>query len=174
MNIKEAAGHLGISVKTLERRIADGDISVAYVPGATGKQRTFDRAELDRFKQAEADKLVATSYVARPRVAPVVSDASDSPAMLQRLNGGHNSGALFELVAAIEQATATVSALRADAAAVPLADKLTLSLVEAAQLSGLSRGHLREAITGKKLKARIIGRGWKVKRSDLDKYVSRL
>ena len=50
MNIKEAAEHLGISVKTLERKVAGGDLAVAYVPGATGKQRTFDRAELDRFK----------------------------------------------------------------------------------------------------------------------------
>jgi excisionase family DNA binding protein len=170
MTIKEAAEYLGVSVKTLERRIALGDISVAYVPGTTGKQRTFDRTELDRFKQAEAEKMVATTYVARPRVAPVVSDAP-APAMLQRLERGNNSGALLELVAAIEQARAQVPpALTVS----DLAHKLTLSLVEAAQLSGLSRGHLREAITEKKLKARIIGRGWKIKRDDLDLYVKKL
>jgi excisionase family DNA binding protein len=45
--------------------------------------------------------------------------------------------------------------------------------MEAAQLSGLSRGHLREAIEEKKLKARIIGRGWRVKRADLDAYVAK-
>ena len=58
--------------------------------------------------------------------------------------------------------------------AVPLADNLTLNLQEAALLSGLARGHLREAITAKKLKARIIGRGFRVKRSDLDSYVAKL
>jgi len=57
---------------------------------------------------------------------------------------------------------------------VPVADKLTLSLVEAAQLSGLSRNHLRQAIEDKKLRARIIGRGWRVKRDDLDAYVKKL
>jgi excisionase family DNA binding protein len=171
MNIKEAAGYLGVSVKTLERRIALGDISVAYVPGATGKQRTFDRAELDRFKQAEAEKIIATTYVARPRVAPVASVAPDSPAMLERTGSGHNSGALMELVAAIEQARARLPpALTVS----DLSCKLTLSLVEAAQLSGLSRGHLREAIEAKKLKARIIGRGWRVKKIELEAYVRKL
>jgi len=171
MIIKEAAEYLGVSVKTLERRIALGDISVAYVPGATGKLRTFDRAELDRFKQAEAEKMVATTYVARPRVASVASDAPDSPAMLQRLNTGHNSGALIELIAAIEQARAQLPpALTVS----DLSHKLTLSLVEAAQLSGLSRNHLRAAIEAKKLKARVIGRGWRVKKDDLQAYVRKL
>ncbi len=36
------------------------------------------------------------------------------------------------------------------------------------------RGHLRDAITDKKLKARIIGRGWKIKRDDLALYVKKL
>jgi len=63
---------------------------------------------------------------------------------------------------------------RAPVPTLSLADKLTLSLMEAAQLAGLSRNHLREAITEGKLKARIIGRGWRVKRSDLDAYVRRL
>jgi len=47
-------------------------------------------------------------------------------------------------------------------------------LTRAAQLSGLSRGHLREAIEEKKLKARILGRGWRVKRDDLEAYVKKL
>jgi excisionase family DNA binding protein len=58
--------------------------------------------------------------------------------------------------------------------ALSVADKLTLSLIEASQLSGLSRGHLREAIEDKKLKARIIGRGWRMSRASLDAYVKRL
>jgi excisionase family DNA binding protein len=46
--------------------------------------------------------------------------------------------------------------------------------MEASQLSGLSRRILRQAIEEKKLKARIIGRGWRVKRADLDAYVMKL
>jgi excisionase family DNA binding protein len=55
-----------------------------------------------------------------------------------------------------------------------LAHKLTLSLVEASQLSGLSRNHLRAAIAEKKLKARIIGRGWKMSRAELEGYTAKL
>jgi len=55
-----------------------------------------------------------------------------------------------------------------------LAAKLMLSLSECSRLSGLSRNHLRQAIEDKKLKARIIGKGWRVKRSDLDAYVQKL
>jgi excisionase family DNA binding protein len=67
-----------------------------------------------------------------------------------------------------------IAAFEMMASPVRLTDKLTLSLTEAALLSGLSRGHLREAITEGKLKAAIIGRGWKVKREALDLYVKKL
>jgi len=55
-----------------------------------------------------------------------------------------------------------------------LAHKLTLSLMEAAQLSGFSHNHLRQANEEKKLRAWIIGRGWRVKREDLEAYVKKL
>jgi excisionase family DNA binding protein len=57
---------------------------------------------------------------------------------------------------------------------VPLADKLTLNLVEASALAGLSRGFLMDAIKGKKLKAAKRGRGWNVKRSDLDAFIAKV
>jgi excisionase family DNA binding protein len=49
-----------------------------------------------------------------------------------------------------------------------------LTLPEASTLSNLSRGHLRDAIRGGRLKAKIIGRGWRVKRADLDLYIRTL
>jgi excisionase family DNA binding protein len=49
-----------------------------------------------------------------------------------------------------------------------------LTLKEASQLAGLSRDNLRGAIESKKLKGRIIGRGFKVKREDLEQYVRKL
>jgi excisionase family DNA binding protein len=52
--------------------------------------------------------------------------------------------------------------------------KILLSLKDCRTLTGLSNGHLREAIHGGKLKGKIIGRGFKVKRADLDSYVSKL
>jgi excisionase family DNA binding protein len=51
---------------------------------------------------------------------------------------------------------------------------LTLTIQEAAALSGLSANHLREAIKAGKLKARIVGRGWKIRPEDLRAYVSKV
>jgi excisionase family DNA binding protein len=47
-------------------------------------------------------------------------------------------------------------------------------LQEASLLSNLSRGHIREAIRAGRLKAKIIGRGWRIKRADLDIYIRAL
>ncbi len=55
-----------------------------------------------------------------------------------------------------------------------LAHKLTLNLAEAARISGLSTNHLRAAIHNGKLKARIVGRGWKVKPEELRAYVGKV
>jgi excisionase family DNA binding protein len=38
----------------------------------------------------------------------------------------------------------------------------------------LQRATLREAIDARKLKAKIIGRAWRVKRVDLDEYIEKL
>jgi excisionase family DNA binding protein len=51
-------------------------------------------------------------------------------------------------------------------------EKLTLTLAEAAELSNLSRGFLREAIAKKKLRGiRGAGRGFRIKRTDLETFV---
>jgi excisionase family DNA binding protein len=52
-----------------------------------------------------------------------------------------------------------------------IAHKLLLTLPEAAALSNLSRGFLLKAIREGKLKAQKIGRGWRIKNSDLEIYV---
>jgi excisionase family DNA binding protein len=53
-------------------------------------------------------------------------------------------------------------------------NKLLLNLSEVRSLTGLSDQHLREAIHEGRLKSRIIGKGYKVKRADLEAYVRKL
>jgi excisionase family DNA binding protein len=166
MNIKEAAGYLGISIKTLERKIAGGEVSVAYVPGATGKQRTFDPAELDRFKEAEAAKTVATSYVARARVATVASNGDKPQQQALERATGEQGMALF-----VSMLTDALAATRDGKADVPLRDKMTLSFKEAAQLSGVPEDHLRMAHKSGELRGAKIGRGVRVTPDDVRKYV---
>lgn len=53
-------------------------------------------------------------------------------------------------------------------------EKLLLNLTDCRLLTGLSNDFLRDAIKAGTLKAKIIGRGYKVKRQDLDDYVNSL
>jgi excisionase family DNA binding protein len=55
-----------------------------------------------------------------------------------------------------------------------IGEKIILTLNDAAALTSLSKGSLREAIKAGKLKARIIGKGYKIKRSDLDDFAAKL
>ncbi len=168
MNKQEAAEYLDVSVRTLQRLTAQGEIIAGEVRGKTGMVTDYVKEELDRFKHEEEHKAQdATRYV-RPFVAPVTPDNATLNQTALVLGRAGNSPALVELIAALEQAHTSRTP------PIPVADKLTLSLAEAAQLSGLSRGHLRQAIEEKKLKARIIGRGWRVKREDLESYVKKL
>jgi excisionase family DNA binding protein len=59
-------------------------------------------------------------------------------------------------------------------ASVRVSEKILLNLFDCRLLTGLSEASLREAIKSKKLKAKIIGRGWKVKRQDLDEFIKKL
>jgi excisionase family DNA binding protein len=47
-------------------------------------------------------------------------------------------------------------------------------LAEAQALTGLSRNVLRTAIDAGELKAKQIGRGWKIKKTDLESYIEKL
>ena len=169
MNIKEAADYLGISIKTLERKIAAGDVSVAYVPGATGKQRTFDRAELDRFKAAEAEKAVATSYVISKSRN---SDAPSSQA-LQRAGGEQGMSMLASVLGeALRAAHAPGDGKHDTLSIADLSLKLMLTEKEAAAYAGLSLADIERA--RKALKSIKTGAGWRVNRSSVEAYVKKL
>ena len=74
----------------------------------------------------------------------------------------------------VERLIMALEAMRQQRPAAPLADiahKLMLTLQEAVALTGLSQRRLREAIRAGQLKAQIIGRGWRIKRTDLEDYV---
>ncbi len=57
-------------------------------------------------------------------------------------------------------------------ASVRTSEKLLLNLNDCRLLTGLSNDFLRDAIKAGTLKAKIIGRGYKVKRQDLDEFIS--
>jgi excisionase family DNA binding protein len=161
MDKEQAAKFLGVSVRTLQRHTAAGRISAKYSQGERGPQAEYSRAELEKFKA----ELAHTGGYVRPAV---MGDAPESGAAALAPIRPNYAEHLAQALDALKEA------LRPAAAPVPLSDKLMLTLAEAAQLSGLSRRYLRGAIAKQRLKARIIGKGFKVKRADLEGFIRNL
>jgi excisionase family DNA binding protein len=163
MNKQQAAEYLNVSTRAVERYTSKGKLTPRYEKGRTGPAPIFEQQQLDALK-AEMEQPNQRAVVTHDK--PAKSDKGDkSDALMLRQGRGFD---LASLVAAIE------AARQAARPAVAPENKLTLSLAEASALSGLSRSHLLEAIHAGKLKAKIIGRGWRIKRTDLDAYVQKL
>ncbi len=159
---EEAARILNASPRKVERLAKGNKLSVTYEKGATRDVPMYDEDEVRRL--AEQPRTAA-----QPAIAPPVQEPSQ--AIATRSDNGDNrlsQAVAFLLDQERRRLTEPVPTLS------DIAHKLTLSLVEAARLSGLSRNHLRAAIEAGDLKAKIIGRGWKVKKKDLESYVTKL
>jgi excisionase family DNA binding protein len=125
----------------------------------------YDDGELRKLKAA----LDAERGLVRPAVA--LPDTPDQePRQLARLSDGRGSIDFLALLSQFGNAAQTRQTL----SPVELAAKHLLTLDEAATLSGLSKNHLTDAIHSGKLKARKIGRGWKVKPVNLKSYTDKL
>jgi excisionase family DNA binding protein len=173
MNKKEAAEFLGVSTRAIERYAAKGKISVSYSKNKTGQSLAeFNDDDLKRIK----DELQQPPYMQRPAVETMIPDKHD----ISDSGNGRGSQALMprNLVDFAELLSVGIGkqilATQTNGGPVPISDKLTLSLSDASHLSGLSRGFLLGAIKARKLKAAKRGRGWNIKRLDLDAYVKKL
>ncbi len=137
----------------MQRYTTQGKISVEYRPGKTGAEAHYNEEELRRFKE----QLGSTIY-------------QPAAAQIQALATIPNTN---QIAGADRLATALEALQPPKKPTVAIESKLTLNLIEASALAGLSRRHLIEAIKEKKLKARKIGRGWRMKRTDLDSYIQK-
>ncbi len=176
MNKKKVAEELGVTTRTLERHMSAGRIAYTMRKGKTGLEAFFERPEVKRFKAEE--KGVTHSPVVVEREAPTSLEqprpTGENPAS-QSLVRWQDPEALVSLVLEVrDRLQGAQSSGKAISATVDLAQKLTLTIQEAAALSGLSANHLREAIKAGKLKARIVGRGWRIRPEDLRAYVSKV
>jgi excisionase family DNA binding protein len=162
MNKKEAAEHLGVSTRLVEKYSSEGRLGeVTYIRGRTGKQAEYDRQAVEKLKAVldTPDTAIATR----------TPDA--------RLFAAH----LVEILERREQANIeAIRGLLTDgsdnprSASVRVSEKVLLTISDCRLLTGLSDASLRNAIHSGKLKARILGRGYKIKRSDLDRYIEKL
>ncbi len=161
----EAAKILDKTPRAVERYAAAGRLSVTYERGKTRDVPVYERGEVE----ALATELRQPSTPARG-VVTTQSDNGDvgvsqgvaipSPHALQR--------------APSEQGMQAFALMIADALQGAQTPKMLLTLTDAAEVSGLSVSHLLKAIHAKQLDGRKIGRGFKVRPSDLHEYAKQV
>jgi excisionase family DNA binding protein len=167
MNKKEAADRLNVSTRLVEKYAGEGRLGeVKYVRGRTGKQADYEPEAVERLKA----ELESPAYSLAP-TAPGMNAALVG--VLERIAASLDSRPALP-AGSHEQTGGATGSGDGSKPTVAVADKILLTLADASALTSLSAGHLRDAIHNGKLKAKIVGRGWKVKRADLDGYIKRL
>lgn len=176
MNKKEAANFLGVSVRALERYVQQGRISVRYEKGKTRPTANFDPAELETFKTELNQPSYKPAVQSRQSPSNIESRQITTDIQPEADKAMVYPGDIGD-ISVVDKLAGIIEGLLAKTETqpgVPIADKLLLTLPEAQALTGLSKGFLRDAINSGELKAKIIGRSWRVKRSDLDDYIKSL
>jgi excisionase family DNA binding protein len=129
---------------------------VVYRDSKHGRKAWFSPAELERYRQQQRSRgPVGFMSVPPPPVVPV-------------------SPPIGTLIPAVDARPAAEPARRNMQKAVPIVDRLTLTLAEAAQLSGLPRKFLVESVRSGALKSVKVGRIAFIKRTDLNEFVQNL
>jgi excisionase family DNA binding protein len=162
MNREEAADELGISVRSLQRAVKAGKLTVIYKRGESGKQEaSFKPDEIARYKQEMAAETIKPA-VTTPE--PTTSDRA-----LARIDAPEFFNVLKRFIA-----DGAGKATNNAHPQVAIENKPLLKLNEASTLTGLSRQILRSAINTEQLKAKMVGRAWRIKRADLDLFIKKL
>ena len=150
MNKTQASKELKISVRSLQRLVQNGVLTIVYQRGKSGKQEAvFDAEQIAKYKlerDKPTDKLVKPIY--------------DKNQLARN--------------ATLEFLDVFKNALTSQKSVVPIADKILLTVTDARGLTGLSEKRIIEAIKSEKLKAKFIGKGWKIKRGDLNNFIDDL
>ncbi|BAZ39435.1 hypothetical protein NIES4101_53880 [Calothrix sp. NIES-4101] len=149
MNKTEVAEYLGCSTKSVERYAKAGKLSVKYVQG----KGVFNREEVEALKQ-ELEMPVHRSLVVSP-----------SPETRLSLSVADEEMELF--------ATCAIAFLE-NQKNQALYRKMVITLVEAVEMSGLTRKTLTDAARNGELKAIREGRRWKFRPLDLVDFVDSL
>jgi excisionase family DNA binding protein len=164
VNKTEAAAYLGKSPRTLNTYLASGRLTVRYIKGKTSDQADFDEADLQRLK-AELDTLLTPTPLEVAESVATMTEAKTETA-LARLRQPSVNLAASDLNLLMEELLKSRG--------VPLESKLTLSLPEASQLSGISLRFIRDAIKQGELPSIHIGRSHRIVTRELEAWVSKL
>lgn len=187
MNKQEAAKFLGVSVRALERYVQQGRISVKYEKGKTRPTANFEQAELEAFREELNQPTVKPAFESRQTATDESHQISSEDEYRQIATDQQQETGIavqtlgefteFGEIATVDKLASIIEGLLSqdnNQPKVPVADKLLLTMAEAQTLTGLSREFLKDAIASGELKAKLIGKSWRIKRSDLDEYIDKL
>ena len=176
MNKAEAAQFLGISVRTLQRYMATHKISYTIRRTRTGGEADFAKGELRRFKQQlEEERLTPTVKAAVSPVSEAVRGVEGGSTALATQPPVGLVQALGRLAETWERLAPRPEPEQPVRPEVRVSEKLSLSLREAAAISGYSEGFLAAALQEGRLKgAKGRTRGWNIKRRDLEVFIDKL
>ena len=162
---KDAAELLGVSTRAIERAVRRGHLVAQYRPSKHGRMAWFAAHDLARYRELQQSR---TAF-------GFASVGFTSAAMKPPVDAAFTVGTITPLAPAEDERHRQPQHRHEPTAnIVPLNQRLTLSLAEAAQLAGLPRHFLLENIEAKKLKAVRIGRLLYLKRSELEAFVAGL
>jgi excisionase family DNA binding protein len=156
---REAAEMLGVSTRGIERAVRRGQLTVQYRDSKHGKKAWFKPVDLQHYRLHQEAR------------SPVGFTA---PAVQQLPPSSPTIGAVIPVVDMETWPRKRKDKGKQADNPVPIADRLTLRVTEAVQLSGLPHTYILENIRAGKLKAIRIGRAWHIKRSDLSEFVQNL
>jgi excisionase family DNA binding protein len=156
MDKKAVAATLSITKRQVETYASQGRLGeVTYVRGRTGRQAVYGEAEVERLKlELESPDRPPMGMMPRSDAAGLVA-----PADRERF------------ITALE---ALATQRRGVGFGAYISEKIILTLKDAVALTSLSKDTIVAAIKDGRLKAKIIGRGWKIKRSDLNDFAAKL
>jgi hypothetical protein len=190
MNKRETAEYLGLSEKTVERYKASGKLSARLrrVVGGDGKTRKvldFEQPDVERLRcELDGDIVFPNLTGGQPQtntqtdtdIQTRTDRESSKNTDLSRIGQTQTDSSVQTQTAnPIEMILASVeNVIGKNLEVFRASGKLLLDLKDCRVLSGLSDANLRDAIRSGKLAGQIIGRAYRVKRADLDKFVSNL
>ncbi len=190
MNKKEVAEYLKLSEKTVERYKASGKLSARLrrVVGGDGKTRKvldFEQPDVERLRCELDGGIVYPNLTdGQPQTnAKTDTDIQTGTGRESATNNGISRIGQTQTDIEIQTQTANPidiifarfeNVIEKNLEVFRASGKLLLDLKDCRLLTGLSDANLRAAIHSGELAGKIVGRGFKIKRADLDKYIKNL
>ena len=183
---KEAAEFLGVTTRTLERHIQSGKLSVRYEPSQNGEVALFDPKELENFREGKATIRIKPTIESEPFLMPKppqnsqgqitrTPDRSELSHTQQSESIPLGIGTLIAPLGAwLENLTRAIDNHGSRVTTTELRSKLLLTLDEAQTITGLSREILQDAIKNGELPSKIMGKSYRIKQKDLERYIDEL